>query len=327
MPIKIIADYRELLIDIFFAIIIAVGFDGFVRDFLIDNIKEISSPSIILDIFFFFTAYFWVISHWVFYHELITKYPYYRWRKFFVDVALFSLMFVIANISYRADQYEFRLLLVGLLVIWYGLACAWHLSDRGLRPLRLYLGRHALRIITYTVLLFLLYDPVQINVIFPLYQSVVTAAVVLSMIVWNAHRLMMFTRKDSRFYHCNSASGYPGVDMPDGGELELIRYPIKKKLGIQGKDSIKFKSKYSEPIVIFAEDITELKIVPMSDRGHVCDLGLQIGYKSSAMKGTAREFKILIDVDDEIIESVSEGIKGLVKRYKHEPLLKSLLHL
>jgi hypothetical protein len=49
---------------------------------------------------------------------------------------------------------------------------------------------------------------------------------------------MMFTRKDSRFYHCNSASGYPGVDMPDGGELELIRYPIKKKLGIQGKDSI-----------------------------------------------------------------------------------------
>ena len=45
------------------------------------------------------------------------------------------------------------------------------------------------------------------------------------------------------------------------------------------------------------------------------------------MKGTAREFKILIDVDDEIIESVSEGIKELVKRYKHEPLSQSLLHL
>ena len=327
MPIKIIADYRELLIDIFFAIIIAVGFDGFVRDFLIDNIEEISSPPIILDIIFFFIAYFWVISHWVSYHELITKYPYYRWRKFFVDVALFSLMFIIANISYHANQYEFRLLLVLLLVIWYVLACAWHLSDKGLRPLKLYIRRHTLRIITYSVLLFLLYDPLQINVIFPSYQSVVTAAVVLSMILWNAHRLMMFTLRDSRFYDCNSVSGYPGVDISKGGELELIRYPIKKKLGIQGKDSIRFTSNNSKPIEILAEDITDLKIVPISEQRHVCDLQLQIDCKPSARYGTAREFKILIDVDDEIIESVSEGIKGLVKRYKHEPLMQSLLHL
>jgi hypothetical protein len=324
MPIKIIADYRELLIDIFFAIIIAVGFDGFVRDFLIANIAKISSPPITLDILFFFTAYFWVISHWVFYHELITKYPYYRWRKFFVDVALFSLMFIIANISYHTNQHEFLLLLVWLLVAWYVLACAWHLSDKGLRPLKLYLRRHMSRAITYSVLLFLLYDPLQINVIFSSYQIVVTAAVLLSMILWNAHRLMMFTRKDSRYYRYNSVSRYPGVDMSKGGELELIRHPIKKKLGIQGKDSIIFRSNNSEPREIFAEDITELKIVPMCDRGHVCDLKLQIGCKPSAGQAADSEFKILVDVDDEIMESVSEGIKEIVKRYKHEPQLFNL---
>jgi hypothetical protein len=114
--------------------------------------------------------------------------------------------------------------------------------------------------------------------------------------------------------------------MPEGVELELIRYPIRKKLGIQGKDSIKFRGKNSEQIVIFVEDITELKIVSMCDRGHVCDLRLQIDCKPSAGQVPAREFRILIDVDDEIIESVSEGIKELVKRYKHEPLVQSLLH-
>src|SRR5919197_1081556 len=118
MPIKIIADYRELLIDIFFAIVIAVGLDRFFREFLIIHLTELKSfdlesifqvfyTSIRFDMFFFFGAYFWVISHWVFYHELITKYPYYRWPKFFVDITLFSIMFIMVNISFEVDKNAF----------------------------------------------------------------------------------------------------------------------------------------------------------------------------------------------------------------------------
>ena len=316
MPIKIIADYRELLIDIFFAIIIAVGLDGFVRDFLVDSLNELSKTSITLDILFFFAAYFWVISHWVSYHELITKYPYYRWSKFFVDIALFSVMFIIVNISYSAEHYDILLLLVWLLVLWYTFACMWHLSDKGLRPLKLYLVRHILRISTYAILLFLLYDPLTINAIFPSYRDGVTITVILAMILWNAHRVIMFMSKDSRSYILKSMSGYPGRDMPNGGRLELVRYPIKGKLGIQGKDSIKFEGDKLRPLEIFPEDISEVRRVARHEGAHVSDLRLQIVCKHSPGEGCVKEdVKILVDIEDEIISSVEDGIKELVERY------------
>jgi hypothetical protein len=343
LPIKIIADYREILIDIFFAIIIVVGFDRFIRDFLLDHMEEISSPSIMLDIFFFFTAYFWVITHWVSYHELITKYPYYRWRKFFVDIFLFSLMFIIINISFLADQYEISLLLVWLLMIWHLSACLWHLSDEGLRPLQLYLKLHSRRVITYAALLLFLYDPLgmffpifvggiafpifvllpleitgmlslaAITDIFSSYQLGVMVIVILAMISWNVDRLRRFTRRDSRFYLCTYISGYPGRNMSNEGQLELIRYPIKKKLG--GKDTIIFKSDNLDPMEILAKDINYVKVEP--DQINKTDLRLQICCKFWQSNGTDKDITILFDLNDEIIASVGEGIKELLNRNRH----------
>jgi len=72
MPLKVIADYRELLIDIFFAIIITVGLEKFLYDFLLTNLHKLSSfdtsslisifavPETSINTFLFFAAYFWV---------------------------------------------------------------------------------------------------------------------------------------------------------------------------------------------------------------------------------------------------------------------------
>jgi hypothetical protein len=360
MPIKIIADYRELLIDIFFAIIIAVGFDRFIRDFLLEHMEEISSLPIMLDIFFFVGAYFWVISHWVSYHELITKYPYYRWRKFFVDIFLFSIMFIIINISFEGDRREFGLLLVCLLTIWYIVACLWHLSDRGLRPLKRYLKLHTSRIITYAILLFFIYDPLDLSsptfALFalevtdvlslpfagPVYSSYhysVMVTVILAMILWNVHRLMRFTRKDSRFYLCTYIRGFSQMNVQKDGQLELIRYPIGKKIGDKGKDIVKFESDLSPQgrfykllrtkshlsnrlprytIVIFAEEIDRVYIERKLDQQDGSnDLRLQIDCKFCNIDKTVKDITITFDLRDEIIANVKEGIRELVERNKH----------
>lgn len=351
MPLKIIADYREILIDILFAIIIVVGFDRFFREFLPENMEELSSMPIMMDIFFFFAVYFWVISHWVSYHELITKYPYYRWRKFFVDIILFSIMFIIINVSFLAHQYDFSLLLVWLLILWHLFAGAWHLSDTGLRPLKLYLKLHSWRIITYVALLLFLYYPLgisfpvfelfapeitdmvslhEVNAIFSsLYQYGVMVTVILAIIFWNVHRLWRFTSRDSRYYLCKYIGGYPGDirgytggDTSNKGELELIRYPIKEKLGDKGIDAIifRFKTNTLRPIEIPAKNISEVKIETTPDLTNGSDLQLQIYCKLLPSVGSvkvATNARILFDLNDEIIASVGEGIKQLLERNKH----------
>lgn len=339
MPIKIIADYREILIDIFFAIIIVVGFDRFMREFLLHHITEISSPPITLDTLFFFAAYFWVISHWVSYHELVTKYPYYRWRKFFVDVFLFSVMFIIINISFEADRYEISLLLVWLLIIWYIFACMWHLSDWGLRPLRLYLTRHIWRVVTYAALLLFLYNPLGlpfpnfalvalditnmlslslVNAIFSSSQYMVMVFVILAMILWNVDRLTRFMGKDSRYYDCIYISGYPGRNKEDPGQLEMTRYPIGKKIGDRGKDRIIFKGEnFQKAIEISIEQISNTKVGRTGKQPNQTDLRLEIEYKDCQSDGTVKDIKILFDLDDQIIASVGEGVKELLKRNKH----------
>ena len=158
-------DHRKLLIDIFFAVIITIGFEKFLHTFLLPNIDKLdsfdiptllsafSAPPLIFNMFFFFVAYFWVISHWIFYHELIKKYPYYRCGKFLVDVAIFSIMFVIINLSFLAYDDTILPLFILLIAIWYLFACMWHLSDSGLRPLRRYLDQHIARLLTFVVAL------------------------------------------------------------------------------------------------------------------------------------------------------------------------------
>jgi hypothetical protein len=356
MPIKIIADYRELLIDIFFGIIIVVGFDRFLRDFVPEHISELNSTSTMIDSFFFFTAYFWVISHWIFYHELVTKYPYYRWRKFFVDIILFSIMFVIVNISFSAaDRPGNTFVLVLLLLIWYSFACIWHLSDRGLRPLCLYLWLHFQRVMTYVGLLSLLlflYDlPEDVNVatliidayvsrlfslllfpydvledpleitLFPSYWYGAMLTVILAMILWNVDRLRRFLHSDKRFYLCKYISDTPQGNTRTEGQLELYRYPIKEKLGDSGeKDRVRFKSdKLCEGGPPTKIEI-EVEYINKSsiEKGAGNDLQLQIDCKCCSIDGTIREdIKVLrFDLNDKIIASVQEGIEALCERNK-----------
>lgn len=232
-------DHRKLLIDIFFAVIITIGLEKFLHTFLLGHLQKLSSfdipillntfsaPAILFNMFLFFAAYFWVISHWIFYHELIKKYPYYRCTKFLVDVAIFSIMFVIINISFSSYGNATFSLFILLIVIWYFFACLWHLSDRGLRPLRLYLVRHIERLATFIPLLVLSYDPFSISHTYGWYSYVIASSVIVAMIAWNVQRLKKYVHRDLREYDCDYLRGYPGCNSRISGGR--ISWEIDKK--------------------------------------------------------------------------------------------------
>jgi hypothetical protein len=322
MPVKIIADTRELLIDIFFAIIIAVGFENFVQHFILTEVLKPSSDlfsitgkflttGILIDTLFFFASYFWVISHWVFYHELIEKYPYYNWWKFFVDISLFSIMFLIVNISYSVYSTNeinnaIASLFILLLAIWYLLSCLWHLADRKLRPVRTYLHRHIKRIVTYAVLFVLLYVPLATGQIIPWHQNSIMMGVIVAMIVWNIHRLSKFLKRDLREYRLEDIRGNirgPNIEKligGIGGTLTLEKYPMSKKLGKkQQPDIIKINYKKSSPIEIYPIDIT--RVITIEKEG---DLMIEITYGRSSSK-------VFLNLDDRVIEGVEKGLKQL----------------
>ena len=101
-------------------------------------------------------AFFWVVSHWVVYNILVTKlYPYKNWKKFFVDVALFSLMAVTLNLSLYAYQNFFLFILS--IIIWHSLAFGWHSCDsiKSCTKHKYNLSQQSIRIVVYMAIFIL----------------------------------------------------------------------------------------------------------------------------------------------------------------------------
>lgn len=340
MPLRIIGDHREILIDIFFAVIIAIGFESFIREFfkpsilhqfhqlssfdLTSLIKVFSAHEILLDTLFFLATLFWVISHWVFYHELIERYPYYNWPKFYVDISLFSLMFVIINISYLAYDKAVTPLFILLIDIWYLFACLWHLSDRKLRPIARYLKRHIWRLVTYSGLLVLIYDPISIEQIAPWYRDIIMVGTILAMMIWNIHRVSRFVKRNLREYRCGYVQGYPGWHSPyKGGTLELVRFPI----GAKEKNTITFRKKKSSEkrrriqshsiaglteFIIQAQNTNSVFTTTIQNEEYSNDLLLVIVYKHE----NGKEITLVLKLSALVINGVKKAIQEMREREK-----------
>jgi hypothetical protein len=149
---------------------------------------------VLFDFFFFITAFFWVVSQWVIYHELIKQYPYcVGYRRFFIDIVRFSLMFIILNTSFLAHTRFFTLILS--ITIWHVLALVWHLWNRDLEvDVDIQLRAHVRSVISYAsisiIFLFLqpfLYQPYGVII-----NLVIMATAVGCMIIFNAARLRYF---------------------------------------------------------------------------------------------------------------------------------------
>ena len=104
-------DKQVALIDIYFAIIITVGLDHFINDFLFnDHLKQLDlfhalnlfyNPQTLFNILFFVSVYVWLILHWIIYHKLINIRPYEGSPpKFLIDIAMFSIIFLILGLSF-----------------------------------------------------------------------------------------------------------------------------------------------------------------------------------------------------------------------------------
>jgi hypothetical protein len=200
-----------LIRHIFFGVIIAVGLDRFVNDFLFFHLVKFFSAfsntallfnytyishhaPTLFNIVFFLVTFFWVISHWVFYNGLIKKYPYKRWAKFFVDIILFSLMFVAMDLSFRA--YNIFSLFVLLIIIWHFFACFWHLSERGLRDrVKEDTIAHVKRLLMYASIFIISLLCIKQTITTPIdiiVNDIIMATGILAIIYCNVHRLKEF---------------------------------------------------------------------------------------------------------------------------------------
>jgi hypothetical protein len=338
MSLKVIADYRELLIDIFFAIIITIGLEKFLYEFLFkiffkdahnlsptdlplltnfdlpSLIHVFSVPQVLFGTFFFFAAFFWVIAHWVFYHELIKKYPYYNTWKFFVDIALFSIMFVAVNISYWAFDNKITPLFVLLATVWYFFACLWHVSDNKLRPIRRYVVPHMKRLAMYAALLVLLYDPLSVSQTIPNYRYGVMAAVIVLMIGCNTLRLIKYIYVDIREYNYDYIQGFPRLGSSrKKGKLVLKINPMKD--GNKEKDTLTFipeGDKKGKGILV--ENLIDTSIRKTKNETGVTDLVLEIKYKDENEK----HLKFILNPKDQVVKHLQKTIKRLCENNNYE---------
>ena len=188
-----------MLINIFFGGIITIGLNRFLFDFLLVEGQKLYffDITILFESLFFITAFFWVVSQWVIYHESIMKYPYgMSYRRFFIDILRFSLMFIILNTSFFANTKFFTLILS--ITIWHIISYIWHWWNRNLESdIVLQLREHLRSIISYAVIsiifIFLqsyLYSPFKIII-----NLVIMTITIGCMIIFNANRLHYFLVK------------------------------------------------------------------------------------------------------------------------------------
>jgi hypothetical protein len=213
-------------------------------------------------------------------------------------------MFILINISYEAYDYKIAELFILLLAIWYFFACLWHWSDKGLRPLGRYIIPHMYRMLTYSFLLVLLYDPLSVAQTIPSYRFLVMGGVIVAMIVWNADRLYKFMSRDLREYTCSYVEGYPGWNFQRKGTLILERHRMKANIekDKEEKDRITFKPKKpkdnTDKIDILAENVIAVRSGISPKRSS--EYGLMLQIECSNVNGA--NARIVLELSDQIIE-------------------------
>lgn len=122
----------EAFINLLFAVIVGVGFRQLVvGEFFKDFLAKIGPDFRI--ILLFIITYFFVISDWVFYHLLMTKYPYTRAKpyRFSIDIFIFFLMFFLIYLSTLSPNIYRITIFLFTLAIWHGIVSIWHILAKG----------------------------------------------------------------------------------------------------------------------------------------------------------------------------------------------------
>jgi hypothetical protein len=281
-------DHRKTLMDLFFAVILTDGLAKLVSQFILNDSQHIvkdyinqnqiitslnpiifatdfpnslfKNPHDTWSLLFFAGTFFWILSHWVFYHELIRRHPYYRWRKFFTDITIFSLMFIILHLSLSVYDPRIFSLFVLLIAIWHATAALWHFADRGLRPIRDETMRHLVKAGVFLVLFSIAYMFSVGTFHDVLFRNTLMALVILLMVGFNVERLSRFISKKEIVSHCcifysnskqeiieePSLMAYP----PQMYTIELLRTYIMKMLEHGKENNITIKDRAAEIIEV-----------------------------------------------------------------------------
>jgi hypothetical protein len=206
-------DHRRFFIDLFYAVIITVGLERFYYDFLLKEsshlqsviFREVFSLHIvnvyaIFNTFLFISAFVWIVTHWVVFHELIKKNPYRNWSKFFVDVILFFVMFLVINTSYMAYSNEIFPWFIITLISWHVIVCFWHLTEKSNRPIWEDLKTHIIRAVLYITIycsyLNYKYFPILIDSEFN--RNVIVFCAGVTIIILNLKRLTHFLGENKK---------------------------------------------------------------------------------------------------------------------------------
>jgi hypothetical protein len=116
---------KKIIIDIFFAGTITIGLEKFFYEFLLK--KETNLVPFLFNATCFAVVFFWSISQWYAYNGVAKKDKYIKLRTFGIEIILFSIIFVLINISYLA--YNLAPWLFLSFFVWHIFACLWYLSE------------------------------------------------------------------------------------------------------------------------------------------------------------------------------------------------------
>src|SRR3712207_328951 len=215
--------------------VVSLGSPSFDSGFWLDQLEsiipippnELPISDALVNSLFFAVTFFWIVSHWIFYHDLIRRYPYHRWRKFFVDIAVFSIMFIALRLSLFVSDHDLIFpIYVSLIAIWYALCALWHFADRGLRPLRPYSDFLVGKSVVYfsIVLIFIAFGNSVIDRNGQI-DAVLMVSVLVLMVVFNIERLSKYISKKEKVSNC--CLFYTSNNSSDGSTVDPYSMPYQ----------------------------------------------------------------------------------------------------
>ena len=184
---------------------------GFFRTFS-DTFHFTTAPAIdfhngsqVLILVAFFVTLLWIVTAWVGYSMLISRYPYtLDLGRFFFDVARFSLLNFQMSFTFLAGQAAYFQVYIFSIALWHAMMLGWYLSRtrQGAEGVKAKSQKdavsHGLRAATYLVLGLLYYYGVALRLGQPgaeVLRYVIAAATFAMMTMWNLRRIRELTAR------------------------------------------------------------------------------------------------------------------------------------
>lgn len=203
-------------IDFFFSVITGMALLQFTQSPFSKNLENaVTLPTAIHTLgeyysvlLLFLFSFFFLVSDWVFYQELIWRLPYklpVGILRFGFDVAAFSVLYFVLYLSCHASTVHTALWLVAILASWHLLIAVWHFIASRKETYTTGLGDHPIRFFSYVGVFLIGAETHQL--------AVLTVLTVVLITYFNGSRLYYFLRSSSDKQVPSAPTWVKGIDI------------------------------------------------------------------------------------------------------------------